>query len=91
MTRADFTTEEEYLAYRRKYARHNQKYYGKTQERDIYYMRWSPSEDKRILERDVSDTELAYELGRSTGSIQKRRWALKKQELANKALTEGAI
>lgn len=55
----------------------NLRYYRKTQ---IYTGRpkWTPEEDKLVLEHSITDTELSNTIHRSVSAIQNRRSKLKK-------------
>lgn len=54
------------------------RYYAKTA---IYApRRWTYEEEMMVLEHSITDTELSSKIGRSVGSIQKRRSILKKKQ-----------
>lgn len=44
---------------------------------------YTPKEDELILSHDITDRELAEQLGRSVTSIQNRRWKLKTKMQGN--------
>lgn len=59
--------------------RSRQKYYGKTTFAPKYHQRWTDAEVLMVISHRLSDTELAEKLGRSVGSIQRKRHNLKKK------------
>lgn len=59
--------------------RARQKYYEKTSFAPKYHHRWTEAEEIMVISHRLSDTELAEKLGRSVGSIQRKRHNLKKK------------
>lgn len=59
--------------------RARQKYYEKTAFAPKYHHRWTEAEEIMVISHRLSDTELAEKLGRSVGSIQRKRHNLKKK------------
>lgn len=55
-----------------------EEYYAQTAYSENYMQRWSDEEDKIVLDRKMSDSEIAKTLGRSLKSIHQRRSVLKK-------------
>ena len=56
-----------------------QKYYEKTAFNRNYHRRWTEAEEIMVISHRLSDTELSENLGRSVGSIQRKRHNLKKK------------
>jgi hypothetical protein len=57
------------------------RYYGKTAYALNYGKKWGPEEDAIVLKHwpvddNITDHEISELIGRSVGSIQKRRWLL---------------
>lgn len=59
--------------------RSRQKYYEKTTYSRNYKKRWTDAEEIMVISHRLSDSELAKELGRSVGSIQRKRFLIKKK------------
>lgn len=57
--------------------KYNRKYYGRSCFSKNYNKPWSAADEARVLAHDVTDTELAHEIGRSVGSIQAKRARLR--------------
>lgn len=55
------------------YRRWKRKYYAKTSFSRNYKQPWSAADEARVLAHDVTDTQLAREIGRSVSSIQAKR------------------
>lgn len=55
------------------YRRWKRKYYAKTYFSRNYKKPWSAADEARVLAHDVTDTQLAREIGRSVSSIQMKR------------------
>lgn len=64
------------MAYRK---RSRQKYYEKTTFAPKYHHRWTEAEEIMVISHRLSDADLAEKLGRSVGSIQRKRHNLKKK------------
>lgn len=59
--------------------RARQKYYEKTAFAPKHRHRWTDAEEIMVISHRLSDSELAEKLGRSVGSIQRKRHYLKKK------------
>lgn len=55
------------------YRRWKRKYYAKTYFSRNYKKPWSAADEACVLAHDVTDTQLAQEIGRSVSSIQAKR------------------
>ena len=60
---------------RRKKDKYN--YYRKTQNAINGGDAWTMDDIKKVLDHEITDSELSKELGRSVGAIQKIRWKYK--------------
>ena len=67
--------------YRKTRNAQKRRYYGKTQKYER--RKWTSEEDKRVLEHNISDTELSQEIKRSVCSIQNRRHRLINELIVN--------
>lgn len=65
-----YTNNEARKRARKKYRR---KYYAKTYFSKNYKKPWNAADEARVLTHDVTDTQLAREIGRSVSSIQAKR------------------
>lgn len=63
--------------------RSRQQYYGRTDEFGNRKVSWTIEEDNKVLEHNITDFELAQELGRTIKSIQTRRYKLRKSITKN--------
>lgn len=63
---------------RKIFAAYKKRYYGRTAFAENHKQRWADWEDRLVMERSVTDRELADKLGRSVAAIQHRRCRLMK-------------
>lgn len=82
--RSAYKNEEKYARYRRNC---NARYYGKTTDAPNNKLPWSEQDIIRVCRHEITDTELAYDIGRSVRAIQLLRSRLKRKGLLDEYLS----
>lgn len=65
--------------YRKTRYAQRKRYYSKTANK-YEQRKWTENEDKKVLAREKTDSELSREIKRSVAAIQNRRYVLKKRQ-----------